>query len=252
MKWFMACNELHFDEYWPSIQVAIASCWQAKHDLQPHFIFDGPDRPELEWLKARGVIVHRHRVTFEQAIRNFYGENRAETAMGCFLRTEIPLLCDDEYAFYTDCDVMFTGVPLRDIWVKRPPLFCAAPQFDKTNWTMFNAGVLLINVPWLRSALPSLPSFFQHADCYDQPTLLALSGGRWSRLKPEYNWKSYWPVNKKAKIIHFHGPKPEKDYSLWPHDTREIVASLRRGGFRYHEEQWKRIRDAVEEGTYAR
>jgi len=31
---------------------------------------------------------------------------------------------------------------------------------------------------------------------------------QWDKLPPELNWKPYWGDHSRARIIHFHGPKP--------------------------------------------
>ena len=44
---------------------------------------------------------------------------------------------------------------------------------------------------------------------YDQELLQLYYKGRWDPLSPVYNWKPHWGAQPRARIVHFHGPKPE-------------------------------------------
>ena len=246
MQWFMALNDWMMKSYWDCIRVAVTT---APQELEPHFVFDGPERPELAWLRGRGVKVHHHRVTFHDELVKYYTKqrkpgdvvDRAKAAPGMFLRCEIPLVCDSPFAFYTDVDVMFTGKPLG-LDAYRPEILAAAPQFERTNWEYFNSGVMVLNVTNLRRLLPGLLKHLTATNC-DQTALFGLAAGRWSRLDPTYNWKAYWPVNDNAKVIHFHGPKPTKKAEV--HEFPEVLEPLRTASFFEHQKKWLAIRDGL-------
>jgi len=80
-----------------------------------------------------------------------------------------------------------------------------------------NSGVMWMN----RAGLREVASEFRESvrahlrdlqgTAWDQGAHIRFFGGekfRWNKLRPELNWKPYWGTNDKAKIIHFHGPKP--------------------------------------------
>jgi hypothetical protein len=46
---------------------------------------------------------------------------------------------------------------------------------------------------------------------YDQGAYNLFFAGKWAHLDVGLNWKSYWSLNCDAKMIHFHGPKPNQE-----------------------------------------
>jgi hypothetical protein len=114
---------------------------------------------------------------------------------------------------------MFTG-PI-DLGRYRPSIFMAAPQFDPRGHSSreLNSGVMVINVPRLGRDLPAIVD--HGCDLlpgmnlgYDQDFLIEFYRGAWDPLALRYNWKPYWGINEDAKIIHWHGLKPEVTQGL--------------------------------------
>jgi lipopolysaccharide biosynthesis glycosyltransferase len=124
------------------------------------------------------------------------------------MRADVPLLCEDEYALYTDADVMFSGLPLELDDIK--PAYLACTPCRKT-FPGFNAGVIVMNIKALRDTQPEFIEAARITKEYvgvDELIYNRVYGDRYTPLPEEYNWKPYWGVNDGAKVIHFHGPKP--------------------------------------------
>ncbi len=101
-------------------------------DLARHLLFDGDDDPFLPVLEGLGVTIVRHRVLGDHAFeRHEGGPDYLRIASGAFLRTEIPVIEDDLFVLYTDCDVMFTGEVSLDDY--RPPSSRARQNFSRTT-----------------------------------------------------------------------------------------------------------------------
>src|SRR4029077_12023275 len=139
---------------------------------------------------------------------------------------EIPRLTaalgvDDEFALYTDVDVMFVGDVATALCQLRPKYFAAAPEFTLNDYEHMNSGVMLMNLRSLRQKDDEFRSFIQdHLETlvdtsWDQEAyrrffgrrtfITKVIGTRWNQLTPELNWKPYWGTNPNAQIIHFHG-----------------------------------------------
>lgn len=216
MKWFFGFNEETewFDNYFRYIKCAVNSA-RKNTDLEPHFLFDGKPGELTEYLEQRGVQIHYLRSRFYETFHSREGLN-AKVASGAFLRAEIPDLTheSDEFALYTDCDVMFVG-DVSDLANVRPKHFACAPEFRKNDWTYFNSGVMVMNPRNMHRKMPQLEKRVRAASAaelsisYDQHIYNQMYKDRWDRLPPEYNWKPYWGWSDNAKIIHFHGIKVE-------------------------------------------
>ncbi|OYV39646.1 MAG: hypothetical protein B7Z80_06675 [Rhodospirillales bacterium 20-64-7] len=214
MKWFFCwCQETESrtDHDWPNlIRATVQSA--AHTGLDPHMLYDGVETPFIAELRNRGVKVIFHRLSFADALsRHRPGDERYHAvARGAFLRFDIPLVCqgDDEFVLYTDADVMFRATP--DFRGYRPDMIAAAPQFERGNRADMNSGVMLINLPKFRAALPGLVRFATEnlALGLDQEVLRAWLGHDYLLLPDIYNWKPYWGQNADAPIVHWHGPKP--------------------------------------------
>ncbi|WP_419757617.1 hypothetical protein [Acidisoma sp.] len=132
-------------------------------------------------------------------------------ASGALLRLEIPLLENsEEFVLYTDCDVLFLKDPALEHM--RPEVFAVAPERQRGSYEDMNSGVMVMNLPRLRTDLPALIDFlcdnFAVVNGFDQEAYRHFYRGTWSALAADYNWKPYWGINPQARILHFHGPKP--------------------------------------------
>jgi lipopolysaccharide biosynthesis glycosyltransferase len=126
--------------------------------------------------------------------------------------------------FYTDCDVIFCGEVTAELDACSCEYFAVAPEFTIGDYEQMNTGAMLMNVTRLRESLSEFRSFVidqmgtLRADSWDQSAYRRFyrdQDGRrlWDELPATLNWKPYWGDYSKAKIIHFHGPKPyQRDY----------------------------------------
>ena len=222
-KWFFAMSEAslgHAGHDWLGLIRTAVNSAVLNTKLKPHFLYDGKPSGFTREMTEQGVKVMHHKVSYLSKIldrRNQLGlppedPMRVAVMAGAYLRTEIPRLeFDDEYVLYTDCDVMFMTNP--DISQFRPAFFSCAPQRYPDNAADMNSGVMVMNVPAMRSEFGEFSNFivnnFEKLDGFDQGALREYYNQRYETLPLELNWKPYWGVNKLAQIVHFHGPKPE-------------------------------------------
>ena len=222
-KWYFAITRTTLDAdpdqgFRNCIRAAVASA--TRHtNLRPHMIYHGEEDEFTAEMRARGVAVILHRLTFHDALREAQQRHKPEwpdymkTAEGAFMRIEIGLLeVEESYVLYTDCDVMFEAAVTIDHL--RPELFAIAPQFKPDSfYDDVNCGVMVVNVERMRRDRPALIEFmcenFGRIAGYDQELLQLYYKGRWDPLSPVYNWKPHWGAQPRARIVHFHGPKPE-------------------------------------------
>lgn len=218
MKWFFAISEsslMRTNYNWPDlIRAAVISARQ-NTTLIPHLLYDGEENAFIADLRFLGVNVIQHRVSFYETLLGVHPENKTyiETASGAFLRVDIPVIVErDDYVVYTDCDVLFLRDPAFE--EHAPAWFSAAPQMRQDDYEDMNSGVMLINVPQMRSSYRHFVDFIKDNIVrtskigYDQPCLREFYKGKYEMLSMEFNWKPYWGHNEHAKIVHFHGPKP--------------------------------------------
>jgi hypothetical protein len=182
--------------------------------LEPVLLYYGRPTDFTAWMARQGVQVIATEPRFLAAIRaaEAAGTYRPHS-IGHWLRLEIPLIeRDHEFVLYTDCDVMFLrGVDWRTI---RPRNLAAAPEMSLRNWRYFNGGVLVLNVAAMRASYEALEAMVCAGiarplsyNYDDQVVLNEFYAGQWDRLDPLLNWKPYWGHDRRAAILHFHGPK---------------------------------------------
>ncbi len=220
MKWFFTTNESSIcnkTERWEAlIKAAVLSC-KKNTQLEPCCIYDGEETLFIQWLQQHGVTIYRHRSSiYDHIVRvckihHKNSEAHLQIAASAFLRIDIPdLVSEDNYALYTDCDVLFLNDPVLEIPL--PKLLAFAPQTNRGDYMNLNSGVILMNVPSLRTELPAFRTLITSMDqfplSYDQGAYRLFYADRYDLLPDELNWKPYWGFNPSAKIVHFHGPKP--------------------------------------------
>jgi lipopolysaccharide biosynthesis glycosyltransferase len=217
-KCYFAINENGLAAYEELIKVMVISCFD-NTNLEMTCLYDGADKPLIEWLRNKRVNVICHRSSLASEIVGLGGtvDWSAETAAGAYLRLDIATIEQtDEFVLYVDADVMFLkGLESLN---SNPGYFACAPEHNPTDWTYFNSGVMAINVPAMRSldaefkkfAIRGMRDFWKAGrGTYDQGALNAFFCGQWDRLPLEWNWKPYWGINDDTRILHFHGPKPQ-------------------------------------------
>lgn len=221
-KWYFAITRATLDAdpdqgFRDCIRAAVESA-RRHTNLRPHMIYDGAEDEFTQEMRARGVAVIFHRLSFHDALHAAQQEQKPEwpdymrTAEGAFMRLEIGLLeTEESHVLYTDCDVMFEAAVSIDHL--RPEIFAIAPQFRPDAFhDDVNCGVMVLNVDRMRRDRLALVEFmcenFARVGGYDQELLQLYYKGRWDPLSPVYNWKPHWGAQSRARIVHFHGPKP--------------------------------------------
>ena len=214
-KWYFACNANAFAHAFDQIEVAVLSaCMRTR--LTPILLLDLPaptptDMERIAWLEGMGVAIRPHRAEMFAPVREYFG-TAADNYDGHWLRCDIPILeTSDRFVLYTDIDVVFRAdVGFSDI---APRFVACAPEFEQTEYSYFNSGVMIMNIAALRKSrrrfagdlkrmLPSLKPY------EDQKVFNATYQNAWERLPNSWNWKPYWGFDDQAAIVHFHGPKP--------------------------------------------
>ena len=213
MKWYLALNEggtrgdigLH-------TKLAVLSA--LKHtELAPHLLYTGERNPFTAWLEERGVKVIDSRLPYLAVIEELAAAGRYHIlTVGHWRRTNVCLEeREDEHVFYSDVDVLFLKQP--ELATICPRYFSAAPEFDRTSWNYFNAGVMVLNPQNMRSDYEEFERYLvttlreKTHNFHDQIAYNEFYRGRWDRLPLELNWKPYWGQNDAAALLHFHGPK---------------------------------------------
>jgi lipopolysaccharide biosynthesis glycosyltransferase len=170
MKCFMGFNEKTewYDNYVRYIKCAINSL-VTNTSLDPHFMYSGSSCELTNWLLKKGVTVHFVKSRWYSRLTSQQNYN-SSVACGAFLRVKVPEICmeyGDEYALYTDCDVMF----LKDIILtEKPKYLSAVTEFSND----FNSGVMLMNIKNMHQDLPALERLF---NCIDITTLVNYDQG---------------------------------------------------------------------------
>ncbi|GDZ95224.1 methyltransferase FkbM family protein [Planktothrix agardhii CCAP 1459/11A] len=222
MKWFFAINDESpsFAAYAQMLKVAVYTARQYT-SLEPFCIYDGQENEVTEWMRNQGVTIIHHRIPHYEKLKSYFSWS-LNVASGAFLRIEIPTIMEqyqmtDEYVLYTDCDVMF----LNDVVDYLQGITCeyiaATPEHDPNDWSYLNSGVLYMNIKNLQKINQEFNTFIDgNLDkimqlAYDQGAYNLFFTGKWDRLDVGMNWKSYWSLNCDAKMIHFHGPKPNQE-----------------------------------------
>lgn len=208
MKWYFASNDKS-ESFYPLIKGAVNSAIE-NTSLKPHFLYDGEENELTDWLKNKGVKIIHHRVSFYDALKNYYPEVALNVASGAFLRCDIPIIeQEDDFVLYTDCDVLF----LKDVHLDlKPESFACSSQSDKNNFRDFNTGVMLMNVQNLRKDYEKFSRFIaenlKDFTVFDQSAYQIFYSGKNTKLPLVYNHKPYWGIDENAVILHFHGAKP--------------------------------------------
>lgn len=206
--------------------------------LTPYLLYMGERNNFTRWLEDRGVRIIDSPLPYLPFIEALAAEKLYSTVFaGHWLRTNICLTeQEDEYVLYTDIDVLYRKDP--ELTELKPRYLAAAPEFDKKCWDYFNSGVMVQNIPSLRNSYRYFERYLianlcgRTYDFHDQIAYNEFYRDRWEQLPVELNWKPYWGHNKKAQVLHFHGPKfgPMREIVNgrwdWTNKHRNQLASL--------------------------
>lgn len=221
MKWFFAINDAsrRFELYSQLIKVAV---YTANHNtsLEPFCIYDGKENDLTAWLRKNHVKIIFHRTPHYQKLQTI-GGSHFTIGSGAFLRVEIPQIIaingiEDEYVLYTDADVMFMKDVTEDFKDINCEYFAVAPEKDYDSRDTMNTGVMYMNTKKLLECHQEFNQFISKRlrllckKAFEQGAYNIFFKGKWDWLDATLNWKHYWHKSEPAKIIHFHGLKPNQ------------------------------------------
>lgn len=189
-------------------------------------LYDGKENDVVyNLLQQFDVEIIIHQLPYKQELREIYSrewmletlgkEIEYNRIYGTFMRLEIPVIEKEEkYVLYSDIDVIFNDDILLEE-LPHPAYVAAAPEYERNVEEMkyFNAGVLVMNIQGMKikyeEFIRKIGSKERNSSgLFDQGYLNELCFKDMELLPVEYNWKPYWGINDKAKLIHFHGMKP--------------------------------------------
>jgi hypothetical protein len=250
VKWYFALSESSIDLHdrdWRGLVFAAVRSAQRNTTLKAHLIYDGQENTFISALRSMGVSIILHRVSFYDALAEYSADKDCwylPVAAGAFLRLDIPIIeTTEQLVLYTDCDVIFRREP--NFFRSEPPTYFGATSQTAKHGDM-NSGVMLINVPHMRTDHPELTEFVRNNLHFglDQEILRAFYGNRYDPIDRSLNWKPYWGVNPNAQIIHWHGPKPvwvEKrlaDPALDGYDSWKVLFNKNPDGYAHYLSEW--------------
>ncbi len=212
-------------DYYDLLKVTLISA-RKNTTLNLNCLYDGKvGDPIYNLLKEYEVNIIIHQLPYKQELMEIYPrewmiqnlgkEIDYNRIFGTFMRMEIPIIEKEEkFVLYADIDVIFNAdINVEDL--PRPKFLAAAPEYDRNVDKMeyFNAGILVMNIEGMQlkyeTFLKKMKNRERNASgLFDQGYLNELCFKDMELLPLEYNWKPYWGINKNAKLIHFHGMKP--------------------------------------------
>jgi hypothetical protein len=204
------------------LNAAINSCIRNTL-LIPYIIYDGKHNDRIDSFIGRAGILD-YPLSFAENIRRVL--RKPNTSIAAMLKIEIPKILEmykmnDEYVFFADADVLFTEKFTNP--ETKPEYYAASSEFELDQDIPNNTGFIVINVKGMRNTYEDFKRFvienlewLNQGVAWDQHYLneYYLKRNLVTFLGREYNWKAYWPMNKEAKVVHFHGPKPTYKYKF--------------------------------------
>lgn len=193
------------------------------------------------WAKSRGAfVITVPELSFQDVVNQHYSNHNPSHRQGPWLRLEIPRLIKEHNLFnkkenickdhilYTDSDVIFPNeITKFDIKQLRDELSSSGAMVSYGRESLkrpeiSNTGVMVIDVAKFGEAVPGMVNFLKEKGpriAYDQGLInkyLQVHNDKYraTLLDIHYNWKIYWKVEPstfdQVKIIHLHGPKPNR------------------------------------------
>lgn len=215
-------------DYFDLLKVTLISA-RKNTSLRLICLYDGKENDIVyKLLKEFDVEIIIHQLPYKKELMEIYPrewmlqhlgkEIEYNRIFGTFMRMEIPMIEKEEaYVLYSDIDVIFNDDILLEE-LPHPTFLAAAPEYDQDIEKMeyFNAGVLVMNIQGMRVKYDEFLRRMRDRErnmsgLFDQGYLNELCFCDMELLPIEYNWKPYWGINKKAKLIHFHGMKPSSN-----------------------------------------
>ncbi len=190
-------------------------------------LYCGVNKDFISTLQNIGVEVIEHKSRIDQLIIDAHKSiNFPLHARGAYLRYDIPLVDENEYSLYVDCDVFFAK---KFIFPPEMPTHIAACK-EKGDSIDYNSGVLLINNQAFRKTSDGFLSyasskFGSWSVGVDQRPFNDFYIGKIEELPGVYNWRASFGINDDAIMVHFHGTKIEEIYAFLINNIPEPYAN---------------------------
>ena len=227
-KVFFGCNLNSLDrnnnqnDYTNHLKVSINSCIK-NTNLDMHLMYCGRNDELLNWLKSKPIkLIDVSDFDLLNILPDYYKKARLKIARGAWQRILIPQVCrqlgvTDTHVLYTDIDVIFTSNIERPINLNIDKFACA---LQHGRGSIYNTGVMIINVAYLESIYEPLIDFaknhfakngdFSCGGAFDQGVLNAFVPTDQITILDHHEWNFAPHMHgdfEKSRIIHFHGPK---------------------------------------------
>ncbi len=212
-----------------------------------HVLYHGFDDVEFKlWLQRHSVIVHQHEPAWIGLIEEMFRNGDVKKShlfqhlgnyIGTWQRVDIPLYINAEFVLLVDCDTVVTAsFSYADFTNEMTGSIAFSAEMDEHSEEPWNAGVALLNVPYLRETYDDFLAFIAtHRD--NHPYKIKMGNGKTTEapsdqgaylefyatskvfLSKKFNDKPYYEDtdsgSRETKILHFHGAKPHDYLGHW-------------------------------------
>jgi hypothetical protein len=218
------------------LQASISSVRKHMPTNPIHIIYHGDaDLEFITWLQSMTVQIHHHtNIAWKDSIEVMRQNGKAYTSnlflhpgnyFGTWQRIDIPLYIESEYCLLLDADTIIRKpFSMSDFGLDLTRSIALSTEFNRHDRSILNAGVMLMNIPYLRKTYNEFVSYilehvgnatFEHPSPSDQGAYLSFYKDSVSFLQTRFNFKPYWTSSDieyfNGLILHFHGAKPS-DY----------------------------------------
>lgn len=226
------------------LQVSILSVKRVLPEAGIHVLYHGVGAGDIEfrrWLLDHGVRIYEHHPQWTNEVERLRvaGDTQAShlyssqgNYLGTWQRIDIPLHLSVEYCLLLDSDTVVTREFTMATFGKDLTSGMAqSSELNENDGMPSNAGVTLMNVPFLRASVRQFHEFiFRHQTPdfsmgpSDQGAYLEYYGSSIRFLSTQFNMKPYYynTINWNERyVVHFHGLKPNDFMEFWLAGTCE-------------------------------
>ncbi|KAI7840392.1 hypothetical protein COHA_005893 [Chlorella ohadii] len=240
MPWVFTYNDWSAGSEYDFMITAVVTSAIHIGRVQPYCLYSGSKAaPVYSWLLSRNVTIIEHEPAWGDEVAREAARNKeanlasshlyssAGRVVGAFQRIDIPILpqlLQFEFVLFTDCDVYFRQhIKLVDWGTPLPKAVGMA--YEAMEGVPYNDGTMLYNMPTMRQTYPAfLEWVLSQRNGHHYGAFGPLDQGAINQFYAPYlnkkpmsqifNAKPYHPFNPAARIVHFHGPKPNH-YLEW-------------------------------------
>jgi hypothetical protein len=226
------------------LQVSILSVKRFMPRAGIHVLYHGVGAGDIEfrrWLLDHDVRIYEHHPQWKSEVERLRVAGDAQAShlysnqgnyLGTWQRIDIPLHLSVEYCLLLDSDTVVTREFTMASFGKNLTIGMAqSSELNEDDGMPSNAGVTLMNVPFLRESVRQFQEFiFRHETPdfsmgpSDQGAYLEYYGSSIRFLSTRFNMKPYYynTTNWNERyIVHFHGLKPNDFMEFWLAGTCE-------------------------------